>query len=193
MVIIKIAGGLGNQMFQYALARALESKGKKVLLDCSGYKVQTQMDTMRNYELDRFSIKIEKASQKEIARYYNHRQRCFYYLRIIIDKPEGIDINDCENVNNNINDILDEADYIKEQYFLEVSSPGIERILRKNKHYNAQIGKEISVKLFKPIEKKKELIGILENFNETDGITLKVDNTTIDLKDIAVAKTIFNW
>ncbi len=118
-----------------------------------------------------------------------------YYLRIIIDKPEGIDINDCENVNNNINDILDEADYIKEQYFLEVSSPGIERILRKSKHYNAQIGKEISVKLFKPIEKKKEFIGILENFNETDGITLKVDNTTIkiDLKDIAVAKTIFNW
>ena len=86
MVIIKIAGGLGNQMFQYALARALESKGKKVLLDCSGYKVQTQMDTMRNYELDRFSIKIEKASQKEIARYYNHRQRCFYYLSRIIKK-----------------------------------------------------------------------------------------------------------
>ena len=52
-----------------------------------------------------------------------------YYLRIIIDKPEGIDINDCENVNNAINDMLDEADYIKDQYFLEVSSPGIERIL----------------------------------------------------------------
>ena len=46
-----------------------------------------------------------------------------YYLRIIIDKPEGIDINDCEIVNNEINPILDEADYIKEQYFLEVSSP----------------------------------------------------------------------
>ena len=45
-----------------------------------------------------------------------------YYLRIIIDKPEGIDINDCEKVNNEINDILDKADYIKEQYFLEVSS-----------------------------------------------------------------------
>ncbi len=118
-----------------------------------------------------------------------------YYLRIIIDKPEGIDINDCETVNNAINDILDEADYIKDQYFLEVSSPGLERVLRKDKHFISQIGNEISVKLFKPIEKKKEFIGILENFNETDGITLKVDNTTmkIDLKDIAVAKTIFNW
>lgn len=118
-----------------------------------------------------------------------------YYLRIIIDKPEGIDINDCENVNNSINDILDEADYIKDQYFLEVSSPGIERILRKGKHFASQIGNEISLKLFKPIEKKKELVGILEEFDEKEGITLKVDNTTIkiDLKDIAVAKTIFNW
>lgn len=46
-----------------------------------------------------------------------------YFLRIFIDKPEGIDLQDCEKVNNEINDILDEADYIKEQYFLEVSSP----------------------------------------------------------------------
>lgn len=118
-----------------------------------------------------------------------------YYLRIIIDKPEGIDINDCETVNNSINDILDEADYIKEQYFLEVSSPGLERVLRKPNHFLSQIGNEISVKLFKPIEKKKEFIGILEEFDAQNGITLKVDNTTmkIDLKDIAVAKTIFNW
>ncbi len=118
-----------------------------------------------------------------------------YYLRIIIDKPEGIDINDCEIVNNEINDILDEADYIKSQYFLEVSSPGLERVLRKDKHFINQIGNEISIKLFKPIENKKEYIGILEDFDKTNGITLKVDNTTIkiDLKDIAVAKTIFNW
>ena len=54
-----------------------------------------------------------------------------YYLRIIIDKDGTIDINDCEIVNNAITDILDEEDYIKEQYYLEVSSPGLERVLRK--------------------------------------------------------------
>ena len=54
-----------------------------------------------------------------------------YFLRIFIDKPEGIDLNDCEKVNNEITEDLDKADYIKEQYFLEVSSPGIERVLRK--------------------------------------------------------------
>ncbi len=117
-----------------------------------------------------------------------------YYLRIIIDKPEGIDINDCEKVNNEINPILDEADYIKEQYFLEVSSPGIERTLRKEKHFLSQIGNEISVKLFKPINKQKEIIGTLEEYNK-NRITIKTNESTIkiDLKDIALVKTIFNW
>ena len=55
-----------------------------------------------------------------------------YYLRIYIDSEKGIDLNDCEKVSNEINDILDEADYIKEQYYLEVSSPGLERTLRKD-------------------------------------------------------------
>lgn len=117
-----------------------------------------------------------------------------YYLRIVIDKPEGIDINDCEKVNNEINDILDEADYIKDQYFLEVSSPGLERTLRKEKHFLSQIGNEISVKLFKPINKQKELKGTLEEYNNNE-LTIKVGETTIkiDLKDIAIVKTIFNW
>ena len=76
-----------------------------------------------------------------------------FYLRVVIDKPEGIDINDCEKVNDAINDILDEADYIKDQYFLEVSSPGVERVLRKDKHFEAQIGNEIYLKLFNLKEK----------------------------------------
>lgn len=119
-----------------------------------------------------------------------------YYLRIIIDKENGsIDINDCEKVNNAINDMLDEADYIKDQYFLEVSSPGLERRLRKEKHFFAQIGNEVDVKLFKPIEKKKELNGKLVEYNEKE-ITLQLNEETtikIDLKDIALVKTIFNW
>lgn len=117
-----------------------------------------------------------------------------YYLRIIIDKPSGIDIDDCEKVNNAINDILDEADYIKEQYFLEVSSPGIERTLRKEKHFLSQIGNEINIKLFKPINKQKELIGTLEEYNDKE-VTIKTNESTIkiDLKDIALVKTIFNW
>ena len=117
-----------------------------------------------------------------------------YYLRIFIDKDEGISINDCETVNNAINDVLDEEDLIKEQYFLEVSSPGIERTLRKEKHFIKQLGNEISIKLYKPIDKQKEIRGILEEYNN-DEITINVNNKSlkVNLKDIAIAKTIFNF
>ena len=90
-----------------------------------------------------------------------------YFLRIFIDKEDGIDINDCEKVNDAITDILDEANYIKEQYFLEVSSPGIERILRKDRHLEQNIGEEINIKLFKKDENgKKEIQGKLKQYNE---------------------------
>ena len=117
-----------------------------------------------------------------------------YYLRIIIDKDGTIDIKDCEIVNNAINDILDEEDYIKEQYYLEVSSPGLERILRKKEHFLKQIGNEINVKLFKAINKEKELKGILKEYNDNEIILRQDDNDIkIDLKNIALAKTIYEW
>lgn len=117
-----------------------------------------------------------------------------YYLRIFIDKPDGIDLNDCEKVNNEINNLLDEADYIKDQYFLEISSPGIERILRKDKHLKDNIGKMVEVKLFKPINKQKTIEGILNNF-DNDFILLKTNDDEIQIsrKDISVIKTIYEW
>ena len=89
-----------------------------------------------------------------------------FYLRIYIDKPTGITLEDCELVSNNVNELLDEADYIKEQYFLEVSSPGIERILKKDKHLKENIGKKVQIKLFKPFNGQKQYEGILKDFNE---------------------------
>ena len=88
-----------------------------------------------------------------------------YFLRIFIDNTSGIDLNDCEKVNNAISDLLDEANYIKEQYFLEVSSPGIERIIRKDKHLQQNIGEAIYIKLFKPLNGKKEYVGILKRYD----------------------------
>ena len=117
-----------------------------------------------------------------------------YFLRIFIDKPEGIDLNDCEKVNDAINDILDEADYIKDQYFLEVSSPGVERVLRKPKHFQSQIGNEILVKLFKPLEKQKEFTGILKSYSEEELVLIQDDKEVkIEVKNIALARTVFDW
>ncbi len=115
-----------------------------------------------------------------------------YFLRIFIDKPDGIDLNDCEKVNDAINDMLDTADYIKEQYFLEVSSPGIERVLRKEQHLKQNIGNEISIKLFQKDENgKKEYQGILKSF---DSEKIELENgVTIERKKIAQIKTIYNW
>ena len=115
-----------------------------------------------------------------------------YYLRIYIDSPKGIDLNDCEKVSNEINDVLDEANYIKEQYFLEVSSPGVERVLRKEQHLKQNIGNEISIKLFQKDENgKKEYQGILKSF---DSEKIELENgVTIERKKIAQIKTIYNW
>lgn len=115
-----------------------------------------------------------------------------YFLRIFIDKENGIDLNDCEKVNNVISDILDEANYIKEQYFLEVSSPGIERVIRKDKHLEQSIGEEINIKLFKKDENNlKEYKGILKQF-DSDYIELE-DNIKIERKNISQIKKVYNW
>lgn len=117
-----------------------------------------------------------------------------YFLRIVIDNEEGINLDDCEKVNNAINDVLDEADYIKEQYFLEVSSPGLERVLRKDKHFQSQIGNEIVLKLFKAIDKQKEIQGILKEYNDNN-LVIENENKilTIEKSNISVAKTVFEW
>lgn len=119
-----------------------------------------------------------------------------YYLRIFIDKEEGsIDTDDCEKVNNAINDILDEADYIKEQYYLEVSSSGLERKLTRDWHFNKYIGSRVEAKLFKPINKQKVVTGILKDY-DTQKIVLELlddTNIEIDRKNISIIKTLYDF
>lgn len=116
------------------------------------------------------------------------------YLRIFIDNDEGISLNDCEKVNDAITDMLDEANYIKDQYFLEISSPGVERNIRKNEHLQESLGMEITVKLFKPIEKKKEYNGILKSFSE-EVVTLIVENEEVSIPRniISSMNRTFHW
>lgn len=113
-----------------------------------------------------------------------------FYLRIFIDNKNGINLEDCEKVSNRISDLLDSEDVIKEQYFLEVSSPGIERILRENKHFNQNRGKEIEIKLFKPIQNMKSITGILKDFNDEN---IYLENASIERKNISQIKLVYNW
>lgn len=112
------------------------------------------------------------------------------YLRIFIDSPKGIDLNDCEKVNDSVNDILDEKDYIKAQYYLEISSPGLERNLRRDEQFLDNIGKKVEVHLYNSANGNKVITGILNEFNEKD---ILIDDIKIDKSNIASAKTIYNW
>lgn len=112
------------------------------------------------------------------------------HLIIFIDSPNGIGLNDCELVNNSITDLLDEKDYIKNEYYLEISSPGIERNLRRDEHFITNINKEINVHLFKAIDGQKEITGILKKYTEN---YLIIDEIKIEKENLALAKTIYNW
>ena len=89
-----------------------------------------------------------------------------YYLRIYIEKEGGITLNDCEALSRIVSDIMDEKDPIEEAYFLEVSSPGLNRNLFTESHYKRFVGREIMVKLTKAIDGKKNIKGILKEVNE---------------------------
>ena len=89
-----------------------------------------------------------------------------FYLRAFIDKEGGININDCELVSRRLSELLDEKDFIPDAYILEVSSPGLGRTLKKDKHFEKSIGDEVEIKLFKAVDKQKEFTGYLERFDE---------------------------
>ena len=100
-----------------------------------------------------------------------------WYLRAYIDKENGITVDDCEEVSRALSDLLDEEDFISENYILEVSSPGLDRPLKKEKDFARSIGKDVEVKLFKAIKKEKEFVGILKAYDE-DTVTLEMEDET---------------
>ena len=106
-----------------------------------------------------------------------------WYLRAYIDKDGGVDINDCENVSRALSDALDKEDFIAEAYILEVSSPGLGRTLKKDKHFEKSLGEEVEVKTYKPIDNCKEFAGILKAYDDKT-VTIETDN-----KEICFAKT----
>lgn len=116
------------------------------------------------------------------------------YLRIFLDKDRQITIEDCEKVNDAITDILDEKNIIKSAYFLEVSSPGLERRIREDKHLEMFLQKKVEVHLFKAIEKEKIISGILKCFDENK-IVIKTEEKeiNIDKDNISKMKNVYNW
>lgn len=112
-----------------------------------------------------------------------------WYLRAYIDKPEGVNITDCENVSRALSDALDKEDFIEDAYILEVSSPGLGRTLKKDKHLEKSLGCKVELKTYKPIEKCKEFSGILKAYDE-HSITISTDGEEMQFakSDVALIK-----
>ena len=99
-------------------------------------------------------------------------ERDSWYLRIFIDKSGGVDLDDCQIMSEKIGDILDEKAMIEDSYILEVSSPGIDRVLKKDRDFIREAGKVVDVTLYAPIDGKKNFTGTLES-RDKNFLTLK--------------------
>lgn len=113
-----------------------------------------------------------------------------FFLRVYIDKPGGITIDDCEHVSRALSDLLDKHDFIPDAYILEVSSPGLGRQLKKDKDFARSIGEEVEIKLYKAINKQKDIFGILKAYDK-DTITIQLEDESdmiLERKDIALIR-----
>ncbi len=118
-----------------------------------------------------------------------------WYLRAYIDKPGGITIDDCEMISRALSDLLDEQDFIEGAYILEVSSPGLERPLRKDKDFARSIGKRVEIKTFRPVNQQKEFTGILKEYDK-DTVVIEMENEEamqLARADIALIRLAFDF
>ncbi|MCE5189496.1 MAG: ribosome maturation factor RimP [Eubacteriales bacterium] len=109
-----------------------------------------------------------------------------WVLTLYIDRPDGVTIDDCERVSKAVDPILDEADPIEQQYFLSVSSLGLDRPLKKDADFQRNIGKRIEIKLFAPLNGKKEFVGELVSYDEAS-LVVRLDNGEVSMERKAVA------
>ena len=111
-----------------------------------------------------------------------------WYLRVYIDKPGGINVDDCELISRALSDLLDEKDYIEESYTLEVSSPGLGRPLKKEKDYIRAMGKEIEIRLYRAKDGCKEYTGILEAYDNDTVTIMTEESITFQKNEIALIR-----
>lgn len=118
-----------------------------------------------------------------------------WYLRAYIDKPGGINVEDCEKVSRELSDILDEKDFIPDSYILEVSSPGLGRPLKKEKDFKRSIGEEVEIRTYRMIDRQKEFTGILTKYDENT-VTIEIEEgqeKVFEKSEIALIRLAFDF
>ncbi len=112
-----------------------------------------------------------------------------WFLRIYIDRPDGVDIDDCEAISRAMDPILDEKDPVPDSYHFEVCSAGLERTLKTPEHFAAFLGSKVLVKLYKPLDGSKEFVGTLEQYDPSF-VTIQTNTETrsFDLTQVALVR-----
>lgn len=149
----------------------------------------------KEYELKTEEILIPIAEKNGLSIYDVEyvKEGSEWYLRAYIDKPEGVTIDDCENVSRELSAQLDQEDYIAEAYILEVSSPGLGRQLKKDRHFANSLNQEVEVKLFEALDGQKEFAGMLKSYDkdtititENEGKEITFERTKIAVVRLAI-------
>lgn len=109
------------------------------------------------------------------------------YLRIYIDRDNGLTLDDCESISEKVSNLLDEIDIIEQSYYLEVSSPGIDRVLKKEKDFIREKNKKVDIKFYKNLEGKNDIVATLLGIDDDGKILFEFEGRdfSIDKKDIA--------
>ena len=110
-----------------------------------------------------------------------------WYLRVYLDKPGGVDLDDCQMVSEKLSAALDEKDPIAENYLLEVSSPGLDRVLKKDKDFIRYNGRDVDIQLFKPINGSKQYTGVLQGFTDTT-VEFSINGESVTFERSAIAQ-----
>lgn len=110
------------------------------------------------------------------------KEGSLWYLRVFIDKQNGmIDMTDCENMTRPLSKVLDDTDPIEQGYVLEVGSPGLGRMLKREEHFKEYIDCPLKIRYIREIDGTKEFVGILKEYNSKNSITVETENGTVDL------------
>ncbi|MGB8957356.1 MAG: ribosome maturation factor RimP [Tumebacillaceae bacterium] len=139
--------------------------------------------------VEELALPIVEAEGLELVDVEYKKEGSNWFLRVFIDKPEGVDIDDCGRVSEQLSDKLDEVDPIVDAYFLEVSSPGAERPLKKPTDFERSINKNVYITTYEPIDGQKIFEGVLTAY---DGTTLTVQEAkssrTLPMESVASAR-----
>lgn len=139
--------------------------------------------------VEELALPIVAAEGLELVDVEFKKEGANWFLRVFIDKDGGVDIEDCSRVSEKLSDKLDEVDPIQESYFLEVSSPGAERPLKKPSDFLRAVGKTVHITMYEPIDGKKAVEGVLQSYTDTAVVVGEGEQAvTVPLNKIASAR-----